>query len=76
MQPTREDGIIFVYTLGVLFSGAYLAAPGSFRERPTLIALLTVTAALWTAYYRWAVATRIRQDEEDDVDPDAEEVEA
>jgi hypothetical protein len=41
-----------------------------------LIALLTVTAALWTAYYRWAVATRIRQDEEDDVDPDAEEVEA
>ncbi|GGC65894.1 hypothetical protein [Haloferax sulfurifontis] len=59
MNLRAADLTVFVFVLGVLLSGMWLAQQFGMEWSPTLLAIVAVASAVWTAYYRFGVEPRI-----------------
>ncbi|CQR52318.1 MULTISPECIES: hypothetical protein [Haloferax] len=66
MNLRAADLTVFVFVLGVLLSGMWLAQQFGMEWSPTLLAIVAVVSAVWTAYYRFGVAPRIDASGADD----------
>jgi len=76
MDIGLTEVVAFVYTLGVLVSGMWVAAPGVPPLTPYNVGLVAVLAIGWTAYFSWTVGPRIvemeTEPEGDEETPSAE----
>jgi len=72
MELTQTDAVVFVYTLGVMLSGLWLADPGSSPEiNPVVITVFGLVSVGWTAYFKWQIAPQfVPDDDEDDDEPE------
>ncbi|AKU09168.1 MULTISPECIES: hypothetical protein [Haloferax] len=68
MNLRTADLTVFVFVLGVMLSGMWLAQQLGMEWSPTLFAIVAVVAAVWTAYYRFGVEPRIEASRGDDDD--------
>lgn len=68
MDIGMTEAVVFVYTLGVLFTGLWVADPTWPALTPVRIALLFVVSLVWTVYFSWTVKSRIVDLETEDDD--------
>ncbi|MFK5605086.1 MULTISPECIES: hypothetical protein [Haloferax] len=66
MNLRAADLTVFVFVLGVLLSGMWLAQQFGMQWSPMLFAIVAVVAAVWTVYYRFGVEPRIDASRADD----------
>ncbi|WP_148415494.1 hypothetical protein [Haloferax sp. KTX1] len=66
MNLRAADLTVFVFVLGVLLSGMWLAQQFGMEWSPTLLAIVAAVSAVWTAYYRFGVEPRIDAGRGDD----------
>ncbi|MCO8267323.1 MULTISPECIES: hypothetical protein [unclassified Haloferax] len=66
MNLRAADLTVFVFVLGVMLSGMWLAQQFGMEWSPTLFAIVAVVAAVWTVYYRFSVEPRINTSRGDD----------
>lgn len=69
MEITMSDGVMYVFTLGVMVNGVWIADPGQTIPR-NAIALAAVFSLFWTGYFKWSVGPKFvdleTEDEEDE----------
>lgn len=53
------DGVLFVYNMAVVLSGAYIASYYEISERLGLLAIAVVIALFWTVYFRYSIRPRL-----------------
>lgn len=75
-MPIRKiDLAVYVFVLAVMLSGMWIVDQFEMEWSPPLFAAAGVVAAVWTAYYRYAVEPRIEaaaSDGEERREPDGE----
>lgn len=66
MKLRKADVTVYVFVLGVLLSGMWLAQQFGMEWSPALLAVVGIVAAGWTVYYRFSVGPRIEANETDE----------
>lgn len=60
MSFRKTDVTVYVFVLAVLLSGMWMADRFGMDWSPSLLLLVGIATAVWTAYYRYAVGPRLR----------------
>lgn len=74
MGIRKADVTMYVFILGVLLSGMWLAQQVGTDWSPVLLAIVAVVAAGWTVYYRFSVGPRIEANKRDGGEHEGEDV--
>lgn len=60
-RSLRTEGMVFLYNLGVILSGIYVASQINVENRPLLFGVGIALALGWTIYFRYAMYSRIAE---------------
>ncbi|MDS0300605.1 hypothetical protein NDI76_17790 [Halogeometricum sp. S1BR25-6] len=73
MGIRKTDITVYVYVLGVLLSGMWLAQQLGTDWSPLILTVVAVVAAGWTLYYRFSIGPRIETNKRDGDEHDGED---
>ncbi|UTF52443.1 hypothetical protein [Natronosalvus rutilus] len=59
MRVTVADSAVFMYNLGVVLSGGYVATMLNVNDRYQLLGVMVVFALFWTIYFKFYMRSRL-----------------